>query len=154
MRDDDDLSKTLDRAFLTALLLSGSTEIAERAVLDGIAALEFKQISADTLLRESVKSAIRQLARFRDHIAKTVSALPLELARVLLLGPKERSCFVLRMLLGMSPGTCSELLDLQMQELDLALRAGMQALPLLEVGALTQRAKGGRYARSEATHGH
>jgi hypothetical protein len=154
MRDDDDLSKTLDRAFLTALLLSGSTEIAERAVLDGIAALELEQISADTLLRESVKSAIRQLARFRDHIAKTVSALPLELARVLLLGPTECSCFVLRMLLCMSPGICSELLNLQVQESDLALRAGMQALPLLEVGAWTQRAKGGRYARSEATYGH
>ena len=40
-----DVYKALDEAFRAALLLTGSTEVAENAVLDGIAALDSATLS-------------------------------------------------------------------------------------------------------------
>jgi hypothetical protein len=93
-------SKAIDKAFRAALLLTGNTELAENAVLDGIAASEFGHIVDDVLL-ETVKSAIQRRAAFSDQSAQAPSDLPLELRRLFLLAPISRDSFVLRVLLGM-----------------------------------------------------
>jgi hypothetical protein len=50
MTAQSEASKAIGEAFRTALLLTGSTEVAEKAALDGIAALEFGYLVDDVLL--------------------------------------------------------------------------------------------------------
>ena len=132
MTAESELFKALDKAYWTALLLTGGPEVAESAVLDGIAFLEFDHISGDSLLFETVKSAIRRCPYFTNQFEQAFALLPLELRRVLLLAPTRRHCFVLRFLLGVPSEVCSGILDLSVQEVDDALRTGIQELPLVE----------------------
>jgi hypothetical protein len=117
-------------------LLTGSTEIAENAVLDGIAAFEFGYIVDDVLLVETVKSAIHRRAAFSGQSAK--AHLPLELRRLFLLAPISRDCFILRVLLGITAGSCSNILRLGVEEIEEVLCAALQELPLLEACSSTQ----------------
>ena len=55
-----EVSRALGEAFRAASMLTGSTEVAENAALDGIAASEFGNIVDDVLLVETVTSAIRR----------------------------------------------------------------------------------------------
>jgi hypothetical protein len=131
MTAEGEIFKALDKAYWTALLLSGSTEVAETAVLNGIAAIEFDYFSGDGLVLETAKSAIRRRSYFKDQLDPAFSLLPIELRRVLLLAPSRRYCFVLRALLRVPPEVCSRILDLSVQQVDDALRRGMQELPLV-----------------------
>jgi hypothetical protein len=129
-------SKTLDEAFRAALLLMGSTEAAENAVLDGIAALEFGYLVDDVLLVETVKSAIQRRA---DFPGQSEQALPLELRRLFLLAPISRDCFVLRVPLGLTPAICSGIRHLSKQEFEDACYTALQNLPLIETRDLVRR---------------
>ena len=100
------MSRALDEAFVAGLLLAGNLDAAEAAVLDGIAALEPDAPCGDTLLEETAKSSIRRRAEFPERSAG-VSILPLELKRLLLLAPICRDCFILQVLIGLTPATCS-----------------------------------------------
>src|SRR6267378_1544650 len=100
MTAQSEVSKVLDEALRAASLLTGSTEAAENAVLDGIAALEFGHVVNDVLLVETVKSAIQRRAELPGQSEQALSHLPLELRRLFLLAPISRDCFVLRFLLG------------------------------------------------------
>jgi len=137
MTAQSEVSKALDEAFRAASLLTGSTEAAENAVLDGIAALEFGYIIDDVLLVETVKSAIHRRVAFSGQSAQT--HLPLELRRLFLLAPISRDCFILRVLLGITAGTCSNILHLGVEEIEEALCAALQELPLLEACGSTRR---------------
>ena len=127
-----EVSKAVDEAFCAAFLLTGSTEAAENAVLDGIAALEFGHVVDDVLLVETVKSAIQRRADFPGQPEQAPSHLPLELRRLFLLAPISRDCFVLRFLLGITPGTFSGILHLTTQETEEVLCTASQELPLLK----------------------
>lgn len=107
-----DLSKALDEAFLAALLLTGSTEVAENAVLDGVAAVNFDGAGDGVLVMETVQSAIHRRTGKPVPSCQDVSRLPFELRRLFLLAPTPRDCFVLRILLRASMAKCSELLNL------------------------------------------
>ena len=124
-------SETLDEAFWLAVLLTGTVDNAEAAVLDGIANLQPEDISGTRLLIEVVKSAIRQHDDLPDQRDRTLLILPVELRRVALLPANLRHCFVLRVLLGMNRETCSELLHLSVPAVEQALRMGMEALPFV-----------------------
>jgi DNA-directed RNA polymerase specialized sigma24 family protein len=126
------VSKALNEAFRAASLLTGSTEVAENAVLDGIAASEFGNIVDDVLILEATKSAIQRRADFPGQSEQALSHLPLELQRLFLLAPICRDCFVLRVLLGIRPATCSAVLHLTIQEVEEGLSAALQELPFLE----------------------
>ncbi|MCU1236557.1 MAG: hypothetical protein JWP63_4524 [Candidatus Solibacter sp.] len=65
MTAEGDLHTTLDQAFRAAFLLTGSIQIAENAVLDGIAALGFSHATGKVLIVESVKAAIRGAPRLQ-----------------------------------------------------------------------------------------
>ena len=129
----NEVSKALDGAFRAAFMLTGSTQAAEHAVLDGIAATEFDNAVGDVFLLETVKAAIQRRPDSAHQSQQPPSCLPLELRRLFLLEPISRNCFVLRILLGLTPRTCSGILHLTIEEAHQALCAALQALPLLEL---------------------
>jgi hypothetical protein len=128
----------LPKAFWIALLLTGSIEAAEAAVLDGIAALELDHISGDSLLRATAKSAIQRRTEFLGQ-SEELSILPLELRRLFLLAPRYRDCFVLRVLIGLTPELCSGILHLSIHEVDDALCAALEELPRIDTCDMDRR---------------
>ena len=125
------MSRTVDKAFVAGLLLAGSLDVAEAAVLDGIAALEPDAPCGDTLVEQTAMSSIHRRAEFPER-SEEVSILPLELKRLLLLAPTCRDCFILRVLIGLTPATCSGILHLSQQECEDALHLALQNLPFIE----------------------
>jgi hypothetical protein len=130
-----EMSKMLNDAFRAAFLLTGSSEAAETAVLDAIASLDPDRISSDHLLSGTIKLAVRRRATQLDHYVEAGSAYPVELRRVLLLAPKPRQCFVVRVLLGLGVETSSDILGLTTCEVENGLRIAMVELPYVEGGA-------------------
>src|SRR5271168_1640726 len=96
----DTIPSTLDMAFRTALLLAGTTKTAEAAVMDGISACE--DLSHRGLLVEAVRSTLRRRTK-SAHDSDAIELLPPELRRLLMLQQHSRDCFVLRILVGLSP---------------------------------------------------
>jgi hypothetical protein len=131
MRVEREILKSLVDAFRAALLLTGSAEAAESAVLGGIAASEFGHIPDDVLLVETVKMVIQQRVDFPSLSEPTRSRLPRELQRLFLLSPISRDCFMLRVLLGIPVGACSRILRLGIEEIGEVMCAALQELPLL-----------------------
>ena len=121
-------ASALDEAFRAALLLTGSTQAAEHALLDGIAATDVDSIASDVFLLETVKAAIRRRPDYAHQSEPPPSCLPLELRRLFLLTPISRDCFVLRILLGMAGGTCSTILNRGVEEIEDVLGAALQEL--------------------------
>ena len=124
----DTIASALDMAFRTALLLAGNTKTAEAAVMDGICACE--DLSHRCLLIEAVRSAIRRRTKSADD-PDALQLLPPELCRLFMLQPLSRDSFVLRILVGLSPEVCAELLDVSVTELEDAVCAALNQLPLL-----------------------
>jgi hypothetical protein len=131
MTAEDDLHNTLDGAFRAAFLLTGSLEVAETAVLDGIAASDVSHVLDEVLIFESVKSAIRRRAPSPGQSAQGLSRLPVELRRLFLLAPLSRDCFVLRILLGIPSATCAAVLRLRVHKIEAVLYSALQDLRLL-----------------------
>ncbi|MCU1338116.1 MAG: hypothetical protein JWO19_3697 [Bryobacterales bacterium] len=123
--------EALHRAFWITLLLSGNIEAAEAAVLDGIAELEVDHTSRDSLLLAITKSAIQRRTEFFEQ-SEGLSILPRELRRLLLLARNCRDCFVLRILIGLTPRHCSGILHLSIHEVEDALYTALHELPRLE----------------------
>ena len=138
MNTRSELSKALDEAFRAAFLLTGTTECAENAVLDGIAASEVDRIVDEGLLVESVKSAIQRRADDPAQPEQAGLYLPLELRRLFLLAPISHDCFMLRVLLGINVGTCSRIMRLGIDEFGEVLCAALQELPRLEAHSATR----------------
>src|SRR5438552_12419074 len=113
-------SVAVDMAFRTALLLTGATRTAEEAVIHGIASCE--DLSHRALLMETVRSAIGRRTKPADG-PYDVDSLPTELRRLFNLQPLLRECFVLRILVGLSPNVCAELLDISITEFEDAIYA-------------------------------
>jgi hypothetical protein len=138
MTGEREMVEVLPEAFRVALLLTGSTEAAEAAALDGIASLELDHISDDSLLLVTAKSAIQ---RRRESLEQSdgFSILPLELRRLSLLPPNDRDCFVLRILVGLTPRLCSRLLRLPIQTVADALYTALQELRRIEPCGMDRR---------------
>jgi hypothetical protein len=124
----DTMPTALDMAFRTALLLAGATKTAEAAVMHGIAACDGP--SHRGLLIEAVRSAIRRRTKPADG-PYDVELLHPELRRLFMLQPLSRDCFVLRILVGLSPEVCAGLLDISIPEFQDAVCAALNDLPLL-----------------------
>ena len=108
-------SKALDEAFRAAFLFTGSTEVAEKAVLDGIASLECGHLADEALLVETVKSAIRRRDALSGQSAQ--AHLPVEIRRPFLVAPISRDRGVSRGSLGRPPAACYAVLHLTIQEI-------------------------------------
>jgi hypothetical protein len=127
------LETTVESAFITALLLTGSMERAEAAVLDGIAALDSKDGSVDSLVSETILAASltareNGLEGHAETTKRASSMLPFELRSVLHLPAPLRHCFVLRILAGLPRDVCASLLQLDVEQVDDGTCA---ALPML-----------------------
>jgi len=122
----DTMPSALDVAFRTALLLTGDTRTAEAAVMHGIC----EDLSPGGLLTEAIKSAVRRRTKSSDG-PHEVECLPPELRRLFMLQPLPRHCFVLRILMNLSPEVCAELLGVFVTESEDALHAALIELPLL-----------------------
>jgi hypothetical protein len=124
----DTMPRALDMAFRTALILTGAMKTAEAAVMQGLGACE--DLSPGGLLTEAIKSAVRRRTKSSDGPYE-VECLPPELRRLFLLQPLPRHCFVLRILVGLSPDVCAELLEVSDTEFENAVYRALTQLPLL-----------------------
>jgi hypothetical protein len=124
----DTIHGSLNSAFWTALLLGCDTAATEAAVIDGISVCQ--DISHRSLQIEAVRATLRRRAGFEDA-ADAVQLLPAELLRLFRLEPRSRDCFVLRILLGISPEACTGLLNISVAEFDDAYYAALKHLPFV-----------------------
>ena len=124
----DTMPSALDMAFRTALLLTGDTRTAEAAVMHGMGACE--DLSPRGLMMEAARSAVRRRTKSSDGPCE-VECLPPELRRLFMLQPLARHCFVLRVLVGLSPEVCAELLEVSVTEFEDAVYGALTQLPLL-----------------------
>lgn len=136
------ISDTLDQSFRAAFLLTGSADLAENAVLKGIAGLESSDDVEKTLLAKTVESAIRQRAHHPDRLEHAVALLPDQLQRLTLLSPVSRDCFLLRILFGVPPVNCAASLNLTIEEFEDSLCTALQQLPTLEQPDVAARRPG------------
>ena len=121
----DTIPSTVDMAFRTALLLAGNTKTAETAVLYGIDACE--DLSHRRLLIDAVRPTIRRRTKSAGA-TDALDLLPPELRRLFMLQPLSRDCFVFRILVGLSPEVCAELLDISITEFEDAVYAALNQL--------------------------
>jgi hypothetical protein len=124
----DTIQGAVNTAFRVALLFGCDTTTAEAAVLDGIGACE--DVSHRSLLIDAVGSSLRRRVSSADAPG-ALQLLPAELRRLFRLQPLLRDCFVLRILLGLSPEVCKGLLNISVTEFEEAFYAALKQLPLL-----------------------
>jgi len=101
-----DIGQALDKALLTAYLLTGSMERAEAAVVEGIGLWDPHDRS-EALFQTVVHAAVERQGKDTADWP-----LPVELQSVLGLPPELRRCFVLRILMGLPRQACGRLLRL------------------------------------------
>lgn len=138
-------------AFLAALMLTGTAEAAEQAVTDAIGNSE-----CDGALDELPVATAKRAMQLRDRglpQAELPTNLPPELQRLFSLSTLGRDCFVLRMLMGLTPEVISGILNLDRDEVDEALCRALSHLPHLAVhksapaNAVEHAAEGGKANR-------
>lgn len=111
-------SKKFEDAFRAANLLTGSAQLAERAVLDGIGASGCHGDPDEALFRETIKAAIRLRDELPASSERALSRFPWELRRLGLLDPIPRDCLLLRIVLGISARSSAAMLRLTIQEIE------------------------------------
>jgi len=124
----DTISDLLAIAFWNALLVSGSVTTAELAVLDGVDSCD--DVSHPGFLIETVSSAIRRRRELMGHVDGLALLAP-DLRWAVALRPPLRDCFVLRVLAGLCPEVCAELLNLSIAEFEDAVCDALRELPVL-----------------------
>jgi len=125
--------RLLDRALLTAHLLTGSFQQAEEATLGAIGSWRPDEEPEEALFQSVLNAAARaQVEPNPNGLDPSTSYLPNELKAVLRLAPQLRRCYVLRILAGLPEQACARLLSLQS---DLVERYTCDALQSLARGA-------------------
>jgi DNA-directed RNA polymerase specialized sigma24 family protein len=112
----------LNRAYLAALVLTADATLAETAVRICLASLDSAGIASEDLEVSTLGIAEwlqREPSEMQEHLPEWVSQrLPIELQNVLRLPADLRHCFVFRILYGLSPDFCSDMLQLSVAQLD------------------------------------
>jgi hypothetical protein len=116
--------EALDKAYITAFLLTGNSARAEAAVLEGIQTMVCDGISGDALLQGTLMASVASPAEQEGD----TSSLPPELRRVLRLSPDLRRCYVLRVLVGLSREACARILNTGIHHIDELVCASARAL--------------------------
>ena len=105
--------RLLDRALLTAHLLTGNLHQAEDLTLDAIDSWRPGEEAEQVLFQNVLDAAARaRVEPGTNNPDRSASYLPNELKAVLRLPPQLRSCFVLRILAGLPAQACARLLCL------------------------------------------
>jgi hypothetical protein len=130
------VSGTLELAYRAALLLTGSAELAEIAVLNGIASLEIGDDVEKTLVAKTVEFVIRR-PDYEDRVKRALALQPHdEFRRLIYLAPKSRDIFLLRVLFGIPSARCAAILKLTIEELETSLSAALRRLCVLGLSDL------------------
>jgi hypothetical protein len=125
------ISETLDYAFRAAFLLTGRADLAENAVLNGIAGLDSNDDVEKALVPKTIEFVIRQRTDLPNQLEHALARLPHELQRLILLAPVPRDCFLLRVLFGIPVANCATILNLTIEEFEESLCAAFQQLSML-----------------------
>ena len=119
------------RAFLMAYLLTGSSRQAECAALEAIDSWNPEQ-GAEVLFHNALAAAARTQIKQASSTSNEPDVaglyLPAELQAVLKLAPRIRRCFVLRILVGLSPRVCAHLLKVHSRRVDRDTCAALHSL--------------------------
>jgi len=130
------MNETLEDAFIAGLLLTGSVERAEAAVLESVRMSCPDDLFSQSLFRRAVHYSIDQCIELKNKrhsdLDRARSILPFELRCVLNLSQQLRYCYVLRMLIGLSREVCAWLLHMDTSQVDLHTCAAMLELPLIQ----------------------
>ncbi len=116
-------------ALLAALILTGSIEVAELAVSDAIAEVDFS-FPGNQLLFETAKCALHLC---NDALRQPPSILPPELQSLFLLTAMRRHSFVMRVLMGFSMESCSAILNVHEDQVAEALYYALTEIPQLAI---------------------
>jgi hypothetical protein len=131
MTTESTLHEDIDKAFITAFLLSGNAARAEAAVLKGVGGM-YSDRQGEAMLQGVVKAAIERGAPLWQGPKlpePELSRLPLELQRVIRLPLFLRQCFVLRVLVKFPRELCADLLSSDAGQVDRGACAAMLELP-------------------------
>jgi len=133
MNDKPGCRRILNKAFFTALLLTGSAQKSEAALLESIGSLELDQdTQGEKLLRGALKAAIAQdyeaAAPGTEELEYALSLLSPELKAVLRLPAHLRFCFILRFLARLPRNVCASLLNLEIPQLEQTATVAAQML--------------------------
>jgi len=134
--------KLVHQAFIVALLITGTTEDAEAAVLEGISSLDLADEPRKLLINRTIVALIehrnRNTLQKRGHVPNTLAR---ELQSVVDLAPDIRICFVLRMLIGLPSQVCADLLRVEISQIKRRVTAAVLTLSHVKgIGLSTARA--------------
>jgi hypothetical protein len=121
--------RLIDRALLTAHLLTGSLQQGEKATLEAIESWNPGEEPEEVLFQNVLNAAARAQAEpSPNNFDSSDSYLPNDLIAVFRLAPQLRRCFVLRILVGLPANMCARLLHLQAGQVDEYTCAALQCL--------------------------
>src|SRR5579862_4512223 len=131
------IHETLENAFIAGLLLTGSVERAEAAILESVRISCPDDLFSEALFRRTVHYLIEpqkneSTAEQQKDLDRAASILPFELRCVLSLPRDLRYCYVLRVLVGLPREVCAWLLHLNTSQVEERTRAAMLELPLIQ----------------------
>lgn len=130
------MHETIENAFIAGLLLTGSVERAEKAILESVKMACPDELYGKALFRRALRHSIDQQmdaeCKRKNDLDRAKSILPFELSCVLGLAQPLRSCYVLRILVGLPREVCAWLLHLEILEVDQQTRAAIVELPLVQ----------------------
>ena len=122
--------ETIENAFIVGLLLTGSIEQAERAIVDSIHCSETEDVCGQRVFRRVIQWAVdpqeQRSCRVTDEAS--VRILPFELGCVLHLLPDLRHCYVLRILVGLSREICAWLLHTDVEQVSQRTQSAVNGL--------------------------
>lgn len=130
--------ETIENAFITGLLLTGSVEEAERAIVSCVHCSEEEDVRGQEVFRRVIQWSVdpREPQRSRTGIDEaSVRILPFELGCVLYLPSHLRHCYVLRILVGLSREVCAWLLHTDVQQISQRTQSALNMLAEVHTGA-------------------
>jgi len=130
------MQESVENAFIAGLLLTGSVERAETAVLESVRMSCSDDLFSESLFRRTVHYSIDQQAHGKGkpgELDQARSILPFELRCILGLSKQLRYCYVLRMLIGLPRDVCAWLLHVDTSKIDQQTCAAMLELPQIQL---------------------
>jgi hypothetical protein len=132
----NDFEAVIAKAFNIAIILTGSTDLAEYAVSEAIRVWNETKPLEQTLCLGATIAAI-EVQRLSStnrppEMDSAAARLPLRLRNVVRLTPTIRNCFVLRILLGLCYETCARLLNSNAEQVIANICVALQTLADLD----------------------
>src|SRR5215469_16597739 len=109
--------EAIERAFLTAHLLTANARLAEDITIGAIESWNPREESREVLFENVVRAALRVRVSQQADTGGS-DELPDHINAVLLLAPRLRRCFVLRILAGLPTHVCARMLGTTRKSVD------------------------------------